>query len=1120
MVAYFLQTATTLFLSFNLNLAPLPPAFSTVLVQQPSADQLYETGMKQLEQATVESRNQAIASFEAAAKQYQKAGNIKLTARSLQMVGLVYFSLGEYEQTLNYYQQALPLWQSLEDRSGTAYLLASTGMVHSNLSQHSQAFDTLNQAVQLLRELQDVGGEALALNILAEAYFKIGETAKAINFFNQVLTLQKQANDIASQAETLQSITRLYLELGDLPKAREILNQLKALQPNFEDKAGLSELLENVANGQTTLAENLLTLEQVQQFLALQQNQGNQPNIGEANTIIAILQSGRGEYQKGLDAYQEALQIFRQIKLRDREAKILVGMGEIYENLGQYQKSLDLYTQALQLQDEISDRTGQTNTLRNLAQLYNSLGDYDRSLAAYNQALIYAKARGDRMVEAQILDSISTLYRFIKDYPKSLEFAQQALTLWQKYDIFFGQVATLSTLARTYEEMGDYPQALETAKQLQLLGQKTQDPFAEGVGWQFMSRVYFAMGEPQQALNPATQALSLFQKVNKKPAIVPVLNQMGKVYSALNQPQQALETFNQAMVLWKELGDRSGEADTLYNLAKFNQNQGDLLTAKTNIESALTIIEDLRRNVSSQELRQTYFSTVQDYYEFYIDLLMQLHKQETEKGFDALALHASERAKARSLIELLAEANIDIRQGVDPQLLDQEKRLQAQLNTLEKLRVEQLSRKAPESQIKSLDQQRQTLNQQYETLLDQIRAKSPRYAALTQPQPLTVTEIQQQLLDENTVLLEYSLGKERSYIWVVTKNSLRSYELPPKAKIETAIREFRTALSTKIRLEKINQTAQEISNLILAPFATELGNQRLVIVADGALQYIPFAALPHPQTQQPLIVNHEIINLPSASTLAVIRKENQSRSPASKTLAILADPIFNSEDERVTSQIPNSSVVAALPLESQQISRAAKDAGIDWDRLPGTRQEAEGIEALVPETERIASFDFQANREWVMSSNLGNYKIIHFATHGFANSKNPELSGIVLSLINQQGQPENGFLRLRDIYNLNLPVELVVLSACQTGLGQVMRGEGIIGLTRGFMYAGSSRVVTSLWNVDDQGTALLMSIFYQKMLKENLSPAAALRAAQMTLLQQEKWRSPYYWAAFSLQGEW
>jgi CHAT domain-containing protein len=273
-----------------------------------------------------------------------------------------------------------------------------------------------------------------------------------------------------------------------------------------------------------------------------------------------------------------------------------------------------------------------------------------------------------------------------------------------------------------------------------------------------------------------------------------------------------------------------------------------------------------------------------------------------------------------------------------------------------------------------------------------------------------------------------------------------------------------------------------------------------------------------------LIFDHEIVPLPSASTLTILREEVKERKPAEKTVAVLADPVFNSSDERVkglrgggTSSIDN-----ALPRAIQRTARdlGLNDAELTIPRLPGTRREADQILTLVPRSQSKAAFDFAANRQTAASKELGEYRYIHFATHGFLNSLHPELSGIVLSMVDDKGNPQDGFLLAHEVFNLKLSAELVVLSACRTGLGKEVRGEGLVGLTRGFMYAGAPRVVVSLWSVSDEATAELMARFYRGMLSEKLRPAAALRAAQISLMKESRWQSPFYWAAFTLQGEW
>ena len=640
--------------------------------------------------------------------------------------------------------------------------------------------------------------------------------------------------------------------------------------------------------------------------------------------------------------------------------------------------------------------------------------------------------------------------------------------------------------------------------------------------------VYSELGEPQKALEYYSQSLPLTRAVGDRTGEANTFNNIGVVYSELGEQQKALEYYSQSLPLTRAVGDRKQEATTLSNIAYAKRVQGNLTEALTNIESSLKIIESLRTKIASPELRTSYFATVQDDYQFYIDLLMQLHKTNPKSGYDTKAFEASERSRARSFLELLLEANADIRQGVAPELLQRERSLQQQLDTLEKQRIEVLNRpNHTPAQEAELEQQRQTLIAQYQDIQTQIRSTSPRYGALTQPQPLTLAQIQQQILDDQTILLQYSLGAQRSYLWAVTKTSLTTYELPKAADIETIAKNFRDTVTAPSSRDNPNQVAKAndaISQIILQPVAAQLGQKRLLIVGDGVLNYLPFAALSLPvksgeNRNPPLIIDHEIVMLPSASTLGILRQNYNDRQPPNRSLAILADPVFSANDERVKNS-SSATTQQAVEAANPGLSRSRTDKTGQFKRLNFTRQESQIIQGLFPANSRTESLDFAASRATATNPNLSQYKIIHFATHGFANSDYPELSGIVMSLVDEKGNPLNGFLRLTDIFNLKLAAGLVVLSACQTGLGQNIQGEGLVGLTRGFMYAGAQRVVVSLWTVDDEGTATLMSSFYQGMLQKGLTPAAALRAAQLEMWKQEEWKSPYYWAAFTLQGEW
>jgi CHAT domain-containing protein len=404
--------------------------------------------------------------------------------------------------------------------------------------------------------------------------------------------------------------------------------------------------------------------------------------------------------------------------------------------------------------------------------------------------------------------------------------------------------------------------------------------------------------------------------------------------------------------------------------------------------------------------------------------------------------------------------------------------------------------------------------------------------------PLTLKDIQTKVLDKETLLLEYSLGEERSFLWAITQDSITTFELPNRQEVETAARRLyelvternrvvkdETLTQRRLRLarsdDEYQRAASVLSNMLLQPAAAQLKDKRLLFVSDGVLQYVPFAALPAPAettAYRPLILDHEIINLPSASVMAVLREETAGRSRAPKTLAVLADPVFQTDDPRIGKA---GSVGSENNGVAAEANRSAKESGLDsFVRLRFTRQEANEITRLVPADKRLEALDFAASRISATSAALDQYQIVHFATHGLINNRHPELSGIVLSLVDEKGQSQNGFLRLYEIYNLKLNADLVVLSACQTAVGQDIRGEGLLGLTRGFMYAGAPRVVATLWQVDDRATSELMKRFYQKMLGEGLRPAAALKAAQVSMQADKRWSSPHFWAAFTVQGEW
>jgi CHAT domain-containing protein len=1024
-----------------------------------------------------------------------------------------------------------------------------------------EAIRSYEEALQHWRAAGEQLQEATALRIVGQTHLLLGEPRRALNLYQQALTVSKKANDPKGETETLNGIADVYHHLGDNQKAMESCSK------------------------------------------ALHLSQANGDREGEARSLSCIGKQyfGFGNLRRSFEYFGQTLA--RSCSLSDRrgQADALYHFGWVYWQLGEVQNAAVSFNRALSLWCSLNDRRGEALTLIAKGHMHFWLGEKQQALDLLNRALALVRLMGDKTWEAATLGKLGGVLYWMGEKQRSLDYYRDGLRLYQAVNFRVGEASILSDMGEIYYSLGQNQRALDHYKRSLLLSRAVGDRQLESVVLTNIGVVYEFLGQKSEALRYDRQALSLSRACGDRRGEAYTFNNLGRIYEGLGRGPESLDYYHRALFLFRETQDRVGEALALYNIARAERSRGHFTEARSHLEEALRIIESLRTKVASQELRSSYFASEHQRYDFYIDLLMQMHKKRPSEGIAVDALRASERARARSLVESLAEARADIRQGVDPTLLDRERSLQQGLRAKADRQMQLLSGKPNKEEAEALAKEIRNLTNEYDQVQAEIKSKSPRYAALTQPQLLNLKQIQEQVLDANSLLLEYALGDEHSYLWAVTESTIKSYELPKRAEIEKAARHVYELLVARLPKEgealrqhralmadpdaQYWRQAAALSQMLLGPVADQLGTKRLLIVAEGALQYLPFGALPkarlevegtkvkgerdQPRAKDdrdtprsltttaplkggisqetegdhlvPLIVEHEIVYLPSATVMAVLRREIQQRQSPSKAVAVLADPVFEADDTRVASYTGKAvdtgtlvsddtgkshpSVAASLRPVTE-LHRALRDVGILREgglgipRLLFSREEADAIMAAAPAGAGRKTVGFQASRATATSPELGQYRIVHFATHGLLNTEHPELSGLVLSLVDEQGKDQDGFLRLRDIYNLKLPVDLVVLSACNTGLGKEVRGEGLVGIVRGFMYAGAARVVASLWKVDDEATAELMKRFYQQMLQGRLTPAAALRAAQVDMWQTKRWHSPYYWAAFVLQGEW
>jgi CHAT domain-containing protein/Tfp pilus assembly protein PilF len=984
------------------------------------------------------------------------------------------------------YDEALRLFEAIGDRSGEANTLLNSGMASTVLSDYQNALDRFARSIPAFQSIGDRRSQAEALNNIASAHYFQGDTEKSLEVLLKSLAIYKDLGDRKREGEVISNIGSIYMQMDDARGAIEYLDQALAIARSEANKRYESSILSRLGAAYDDLGESQAALDYYNSALALRRELNDKRGQAITLSLIGILQRRQGEPDKALDAQNAALSILQDAGDRSNQARALSAIGLIYNELGEPQKAEEYHNQALKISEELKDRTGQMGSLNNLAAIYLSRGNLQRATEDHNKALALARALKDQRGEARTLVRIGLVHEQSNDLN---------------------------------EAVAIYNQALET---LRAISDKQWEAVA--------------------------------------------LNGLGTAFRRLGEHEKAMRHLGQALSIRRALGERPAEAETLYQIAVANRDMNKLEEARATIQAAIELIESVRGKVADQNLQAFYFATKREFYELQVELLTRLHESAPALKYDEAALQTSERARARIFLDMLTKARVKISQSADPGLAERLSIIQRKISAKDLYRIRLLANRRGEAQAPEVEREINELVLESQQVRDLIRARDPGYAALTQPTALSAPEIKR-LLDKETVLLEYLLGRSRSYLWLVTIDSIKSYQLPPAQKIDQAARRVHELLASNARSSQsetlmemrarqtrqkaeFDQAAAELSRIILGPAASEIANKRLLIVSDGALQYIPFGVLPDPQTEiprdeeterqrkpilpTPLIANHEIISLPSISALVTLRQIRTGRSTAPHALAVLADPVFSREDLRVRLDARtkiksvrepdnggNAGSRATMAEPVSDVERSAEDSGAQvFRRLRFSRQEAEAITGLLRAPGQLKALDFAADRGLALSGKLGEYRILHFATHGLLNNKNPALSGLVFSLVDEQGQPRNGFLRLREIYNMKLNADLVVLSGCQTALGQEVSGEGLIGLTRGFMYAGSPRVVASLWNVNDQATANLMKLFYRGMLKDGLRPAAALRAAQIAMWKADPNIVPYRWGAFILQGDW
>lgn len=934
---------------------------------------------------------------------------------------------------------------------------AEETLLRARLLRKTQTKKHLAEAAALYRESARRFENALANKEAADAYVEGAEIDLMLSRYDMARQSYRTAVKIGSdeaRCKALSRTARTYATTGPLADAERI--SIQAL--------GLCEPL-----GGTSLAEGLQAR-------------------GEA------LESG-AEFAKSVEYFNRAAALFAEAKDSSAEAQSSLMLAVALYASGKQTEGLQAAAQALQLWSSAEHPYGIARARAVLGIFAITRGEFETAQCNYKIAQPLLQTIGNQDEKASVLNGLGYASRETGDWQKSLQYYQSARTAFASVQDLLGEHEAVTGMGKALLSMKRYEQLLALSAAELAIAKRSGDPALLASSLGDRAGVYEAQNRYQASEADYRRALEIYRKANHLYGEGDILIRLGRLQARRGRHADALALLEQAKTLKEKTGQIEEIAKIQYEEARIYRHLDRLEEAKSAIERTLEIVETQRVTIAQFDSRASYFSSVHRYYALYINVLMRMSERGSNSDYSKKAFEASERSKVRSLLDLLTTSAQDAPCG--------------------ELLAKQLLQEG--SEAPSADD----------------AGQKPELPAPT----LALAEVQAEIADDRTVLLEYALGEDNSYVWAVSRKQFAAYELTKSDRIRKLVVSLRESLlppelgkqesasdyQSRVRqLDlKCEALSRELARLLLGPVDLAQA-KRLLFVPDGSLQYLPFAALYLPgSNKQFLIDRYEIGALPSASVLGSLRKTLANRAPPAANLAVLADPVFERDDPRVS---PNRSGEKGTVQESpSSLSRAIQDrGGLRYiPRLPASRDEANSIAKIFrspPPDDVYIALDFAATRDFVVKGGLAQFRFIHFATHGVVDARRPEMSGLILSLVDARGRKQDGYLRIGDIYKLSLAADLVVLSSCDSALGRDMDSEGIIGLPRAFLYAGARSVIASSWKVNDEATARMMSVLYARI-KKGEDSGSALRAAQLEMAHDERWSKPYYWAAFQLQGD-
>jgi CHAT domain-containing protein/Tfp pilus assembly protein PilF len=957
---------------------------------------------------------------------------------------------------------------------------------------------------------------------VAEIYYKIGtyfkvnlDYKRAIDFFGKALPIYEKINDFVGQGKVFLGKVDIYIQTGRNSRAKKMLDKIL----NFFDKGGsiigqghvyfrkgdISLFTDNKSNA-LEMYDKALTFFEKKRYL-----------WGLGNVYVR-----KGDIYYGLCDEKNALEMYDKANSFFKEAGDMWGQGDIYlrkgminSRKGDISNVLEIYNKSLHFFKKGGSFVGQGDVYYRKGDIYWGIGDNSKAFEMYDKALQLFKKAGDSIRLGYIYSEKGGIYLYTGDYTRSLEMYNKALHFFEKAENPGGQGNVYNSKGEIYLRKSDYSRAFEELDKALFFFKKAEDYQGQGNVYCSKGEIYFLTGDNSSALDMYEKAMPFYQKTGFPLSQGNVYRGKGDIFLKNGEYSKALKMYENAFVLYSKIGDIESESHILHRQAKVLEKQGKKDEALSLFEKGISKLEKVRYQTSVSEMKKTFMEMVYRQYEE--AAVFMLGNKYYDKSFKY-----TETMKARVFIDQLAEGLAKLNKGIEPEFKKKRDNLVAKLSLLGK-NMHKTAGKNDENELLELKKQYRDVKNDFEDLLVKIRLNNSMYASVRYPQPVSVQPLREDILIKGELLLRYFISPDKLYVFIISKENFKVVSIKLKEKeIKSIVKNYLQAVGENSS-RGIKKYGKTLYKKLFKPLEASIKESTdIIIIPDGDLAKIPFESLilDKKKSGRPvfLIEKYQVKYVQSASILSVLRKQ-YTRTGESKSFISFGDPIYDYENFKQGK--PEQGTITRSPEDKDEIrevhrSRYARAGGI-MNRLFWSGKEVKAIARLFEKKPQKCAVLLreQATEESAKAAEMKGFDFIHFACHGILND---DFQCLVLSQ-DIPSAKEDGYFTLNEIMNCDYNAKLVVLSACQTGSGKIYRAEGVTGLTRAVMYAGTPAVIATLWDVDDTATKELMVNFYSNMLEKNLDKVEALRQAKLELLKDKKYSSPFFWSAFVMYGE-